>query len=126
MLERVDERREEKLKDKAEVRPDTKDLYELGQYVAVLHVKGYPKYDGAAALITDYERLETGVGVYNIALLGKFSGMDFVGVPARSLKPCTELKAWMKMYEEDPALERDCVYIEFWADVHDLRHYKKC
>jgi hypothetical protein len=104
---------------KAVVRPDTKNLFELGQYVIVTHMKGYPQFDGAGALVTNYEEAANGTGSYTIALLGRHAGSDFVGCPANILTSCTDEKVWNKMLKVDAELARDCVFIEFGSELKD-------
>jgi hypothetical protein len=104
---------------KAVVRPDTKNLFELGQYVIVTHMKGYPQFDEAGALITNYAEAANGAGSHSIALLGRHAGSDFVGCPANSLMASTDEKVWNKMFKEDAELARDCVFIEFGSELKD-------
>ena len=107
------------LGDQALLRPDTEDLFELGQYVILIHMKGYPQFDGAGALVIDYEEAATGLGSYTIALLGRHAGGDLVGCPSSILKACTDEKTWNKMFKEDSKLARDCVFIEFGSELND-------
>ena len=109
------------LGDQAVLRPDTKDLFELGQYVIVIHVKGFPQFDGAGALVINYEKLASGHGSYTIALLGRHAGNDFVNCPANILKACTDEKVWSKMCDDDPELAKDCIFIEFGSDMKNTR-----
>ena len=104
---------------KAVVRPATGNLFELGQYVIVNRMKGYPQFDGAGALITNYAEAANGTGSYSIALLGSHAGSDFVGCPANSLMASTDEKVWNKMFKEDAELARDCVFIEFGSELKD-------
>jgi hypothetical protein len=101
------------------LRPDTKDIFELGQYVIVSHMKGYPQLDGASALVIGYKKTATGPGSYTIAMLGRHAGNDFAGCPSDILKACTDEKVWNKMFNEDQELARDCVFIEFGSELKD-------
>ena len=109
----------------AVVRPDIKNnLFELGQYVIVTRLTGHPQFDGAGALIINYEEaandsrcVALGTGTYTIALLGRHVGTTFKGCPANVLTSCTDEKLWKKMFVEDVQLAMDSVLIEWGSEL---------
>ena len=112
------------LGEKAVVRPDIKNLFELGQYVIVTHLTGHPQFDGAGALIINYEEAANdcrcvafGTGTYTIALLGRHVGSTFEGCPANVLTSCADEKLWKKMFVADVQLAMDCVFIEWGSEL---------
>ena len=103
----------------AVLRPDTKNIFELGQYVIVNHIKGHPQFDWAGALVIDYKDVAEKNGPYTIALLGRHAGNDFAGCSSKVLISCSQEEVWKKMLSDDPELARDFVFIEFGADLKD-------